>query len=260
MNNPGTELEIHMFPCLSDNYAFLIHDHANGLTASVDTPDPDAIAEALAEKGWILTHILNTHHHWDHAGGNLKLKSRTGCIIVGPRGEAGRIPGIDIQVDEGDTFTFGTHTAHIHATSGHTLGHIVYYFENDHVAFVGDTLFALGCGRLFEGTAEQMWNSLKKLMQWPDETQLYCAHEYTQNNARFALTIEPGNPDLRIRAAEIDRLRAKNQPTVPTILALEKKTNPFLRPMSREIRDRLDMKNASDAEVFARIRDLKDKY
>lgn len=260
MNSPDAQLEICLFPCLADNYAFLIHDHEHGLTAAVDTPDPAVIEKALAARGWTLTHILNTHHHWDHAGGNLELKNKTGCIIVGPRAEAKRIPGIDIQADEGDTFTFGQHTARIHATPGHTLGHIVYHFEDARVAFVGDTLFALGCGRLFEGTAAQMWHSLQKLLLWPDETQIYCAHEYTQQNARFALTVEPGNPDLIARAAEIDKLRAKDQPTIPSLLALEKKTNPFLRPMSKDIRNRLDMINASAEEVFARIRALKDKF
>jgi len=260
MKNPVPNLEIHLFPCLKDNYGFLIHDHDHGLTATIDTPDPDAIEVALETKGWILTHILNTHHHWDHAGGNLALKDKTGCIIVGPRAEADRIPGIDIQTVNGDTFTLGQHTARILATPGHTLGHIVYHFEDAHVAFVGDTLFALGCGRLFEGTAEQMWGSLQTLMQWPDATRIYCAHEYTQNNARFALTIEPGNRHLIARMAEIDTLRANDQPTIPTTLELEKLTNPFLRPASREIRDRLKMLDATDTDVFARIRALKDRF
>jgi len=260
MNHPELELEIHLFPCLADNYGFLIHDREYGLTATIDTPEVTAIEKALVIKGWKLTYILNTHHHWDHAGGNLELKEKTGCVIVGPRAEATRIPGIDIQVGEGDTFAFGQHTARILATPGHTLGHIVYHFEHAHAAFVGDTLFALGCGRLFEGTAEQMWRSLQKLMQWPDETRIYCAHEYTQKNAHFALTIEPGNQELVARAAEIDRLRKKDHPTIPSLLAMEKMTNPFLRPTSREIRDRLDMLQASDTEVFARIRELKDRY
>src|SRR3972149_8720133 len=164
MKHPEPELEIHLFPRLSDNYGFLIHDREHGLTATIATPDPMAIEKALAIKGWTLTHILNTHHHWDHAGGNLELKEKTGCVIVGPRAEAARIPGIDIRVGEGDTFAFGQHAARIHDTPGHTLGHIVYHFEDAHAAFVGDTLFALGCGRLFEGTAGQMWGSLRKLL------------------------------------------------------------------------------------------------
>jgi hydroxyacylglutathione hydrolase len=260
MNNPLPELEIYLFPCLSDNYGFLIHDHEHGLTATIDTPDAGAIEQALTRKGWSLTHILNTHHHWDHAGGNLVLKDKTRCTIVGPRAEVARIPGIDIEAGEGDIFAFGRHTARIHDTPGHTLGHIVYHFEDDHIAFVGDTLFALGCGRLFEGTAEQMWHSLQKLMRWPDMTRVYCAHEYTQNNARFALTLEPGNQQLVDRAAEINRLRAQGLPTVPSTLGLEKKTNPFLRPMSQEIRNRLHMQEATDIEVFACIRKLKDRF
>lgn len=255
-----TRLEISMFPCLSDNYGFLLHDMETDLTAAVDTPDATAILRALAEKNWKLTHILNTHHHWDHAGGNLELKQETACVIVGPRAEAAKIPGIDILVGDGDTFTFGSFTARIYDTSGHTSGHIVYHFESECVAFVGDTLFALGCGRLFEGSPEQMWDSLQIIMRWPDATRIYCAHEYTQNNARFALTIEPQNQDLINRIAEINKLRADDLPTIPTTLALEKKTNPFLRPASTAIRDTLNMQQASDVEVFAKIRRLKDKF
>jgi hydroxyacylglutathione hydrolase len=253
-------LEIYMFPCLADNYGFLIHDSCEDLTAAIDTPEAATIEKALAEKHWILTHILNTHHHWDHAGGNLELKKRTGCLIVGPRADASRIPGIDIQVGEGDVFEFGNHPARIFDTPGHTRGHIAYHFMKDKVAFVGDTLFAIGCGRLFEGTPEQMWTSLQKIMQWPDDTRIYCAHEYTQKNARFALTVEPHNRDLNQRAAEVDALRAKGLPTIPTILDIEKKTNPFLRPASPDLRQTLNMINAKDVDVFAKIRELKDRF
>lgn len=249
-----------MFPCLSDNYGFLIHDVEYNLTASIDTPEVAPILDALKKKGWSLTHILNTHHHWDHAGGNLELKEKTGCTIVGPRAESKRIPGIDIPVGESDTFEFGGHIAQIHDTPGHTLGHIVYYFIQDKAAFVGDTLFAIGCGRLFEGTPAQMWNSLQKIMKWPDDTKIYCAHEYTQANARFALTVDPENTDLITRAADVDQLRKQNRPTIPTSLALEKKTNPFLRPMNEILRTNLKMRNASDTEVFAKIRKLKDNF
>ena len=249
-----------MFPCLSDNYGFLIHDAEHSMTAAIDTPEVSPILDALKKKGWSLTHILNTHHHWDHAGGNLELKDKTGCTIVGPRAESKRIPGIDITVGEGDTFTFGNHTAQIHDTPGHTLGHIVYFFAQDKVAFVGDTLFAMGCGRLFEGTPAQMWNSLQKIMRWPDDTKMYCAHEYTQTNARFALTVEPQNADLVSRAADVDQLRKQNRPTIPTSVALEKKTNPFLRPMSNMLRTTLQLQDASDTEVFAKIRQLKDRF
>jgi len=260
MPDSFTQLEIHMFPCLSDNYGFLLHDKKHNLTATIDTPEVAAIQNALAGKNWTLTHILNTHHHWDHAGGNLELKEKTDCVIVGPRADAARIPGIDIQIGEGDVFEFGDHAANIYDTPGHTHGHIVYHFANDHVAFVGDTLFVMGCGRLFEGSPEQMWNSLQKLMLWPDDTIIYCAHEYTQTNARFALTVEPQNQDLMKRALEVNEMRAKGLPTVPSIIGLEKKTNPFLRPTSTNIRNTLNMQSASDVEVFAKTRQLKDKF
>jgi hydroxyacylglutathione hydrolase len=249
-----------MFPCLADNYGFLLHDREHGFTASIDTPDATAIASMLAEKKWRLTHIFNTHHHWDHAGGNIELKQITGCRITGPRDEADRIPGIDVQVGDGDIFKFGRHTVQVHGTPGHTLGHIVYHIPVLHIVFAGDTLFAMGCGRLFEGTPAQMWGSLQKLMRLPDITRIYCAHEYTQNNARFALTLEPRNPSLIKRAEMVNKMRAKDLPTIPTTMELEKKTNPFLRPQNREIRSTLNMEHASDLEVFARTRALKDKF
>ena len=253
-------LEVHLFPCLSDNYGFLIHDSSQDLTAAIDTPEVGPIMQELESKGWHLTHILNTHHHWDHAGGNLEIKKLTGCTIVGPEGEAGQIPGIDIQLGEGDIFNFGNHQARIHGTPGHTLGHIVYHFENDHMAFVGDTLFSMGCGRLFEGSPEQMWNTLQKFLQWPDDTKIYCAHEYTQKNGEFALTVDPQNSVLVDRVNEVKKLRSNNTPTIPTTILLEKKTNPFLRPMDSAIRENLGMQDASDVEVFARIRQMKDSF
>ena len=260
METTTSQLQIHMFPCLSDNYGFLLHDSDNNLTAVVDTPEVSAIENALNDKQWRLTHILNTHHHWDHAGGNLELKEKTGCQVVGPRAESRRIPGIDIEVGEGDTFQFGDFTARIYDTPGHTAGHIIYYFESENMAFVGDTLFAMGCGRLFEGTPEQMWSSLQKIMQLPDNTKLFCAHEYTQTNGRFALTVEPRNQELINRMLEVNRLRNEGLPTVPTTLGLEKKTNPFLRPMSRDIQATLGMVNAPIVDVFARIRQMKDNF
>lgn len=260
MNPSDTQLVIHLFPCLTDNYGFLLHDPETGHTATVDTPDAAAIENELASRGWKLTHILNTHHHWDHAGGNLALKEKTGCLVVGPRPEAARIAGIDVAVGDGDTVVLGRHVAHVQETPGHTLGHIVYHFAEDHAAFVGDTLFSLGCGRLFEGTPAQMWASLRKLMQWPEDTRLYCAHEYTQNNARFALTLEPANQDLIARAAEVDALRARGLPTIPSTLAQEKKTNPFLRPESHALRATLGLMQASAVEVFAAARARKDRF
>jgi hydroxyacylglutathione hydrolase len=255
-----SELIIHMFPCLADNYGYRLHDAASGTTAAVDTPDAHEIEAQLAANGWRLTHILNTHHHADHAGGNLELKRRTGCTIVGPRADAARIPGIDVAVGEGDVVELGAHRAAVFDTPGHTRGHIVYHFAAAHAAFVGDTLFALGCGRLFEGTPVQMWSSLQKILQWPDDTRIYCAHEYTESNARFALTVEPQNRSLQQRAANVARLRAAGQPTVPSTLGEERTTNPFLRPQSGDLRATVGLARAPDVDVFAKTRALKDAF
>ncbi|MBN1239154.1 MAG: hydroxyacylglutathione hydrolase [Gammaproteobacteria bacterium] len=249
-----------MFPCLKDNYGFLLHDPEAGVTAAVDTPEVEPILRALDEKGWTLTHILNTHHHGDHAGGNLALKRATGCRIFGPRADAARIPGIDVEVGEGDELEFGSHRIEVYDTPGHTRGHIVYYLPDDGMAFVGDTLFAMGCGRLFEGSPGQMWASLQKILAWPDDTLIYCAHEYTQANARFALTVEPGNAALEERARRVAQLRERHVPTVPTTLAAEKATNPFLRPGSRTLREKIGLPDADDVQVFARTRELKDAF
>jgi len=253
-------IEIHQFPCLKDNYGYLVHDREAKVTAAIDTPDAGAILAALDERGWTLTHILNTHHHADHAGGNLELKRRTGCRIVGPRADAARIPGIDVEVGDGDTFELGLHRVEVLDTPGHTRGHIVYFFRQDEAAFVGDTLFSLGCGRLFEGTPAQMWSSLSKILSWPERTRLYCAHEYTQSNGRFALTVEPKNSALVERVADVARLRSEGRPTVPSTLALEKATNPFLRPASRNLQETIGMLGASEVDVFAKTRALKDAF
>ena len=255
-----SRIEIRQFPCLQDNYGYLVHCPGTALTAAIDTPDAEAIDAALEREGWRLSHILNTHWHPDHAGGNAALKRRWGCTVIGPRGEADKIPGLDMRVGEGDVVELGGLSARVLDVPGHTAGHIAYWFDLDGVAFVGDTLFALGCGRLFEGTAPMMWNSLQKLIALPDETRVFCAHEYTQSNARFALTIEPGNPALAARAQEIDRLRAEGKPTVPSTMGLEKRTNPFLRPKSTEIRARLNLNAAGDATVFGEIRRRKDMF
>ncbi|MDK1024554.1 MAG: hydroxyacylglutathione hydrolase [Gammaproteobacteria bacterium] len=255
-----TALTVHQFPCLGDNYGYLIHDEENDLTAAIDTPEASKIEEALKEKGWKLTHILNTHHHFDHAGGNEELKRKWGCVIVGSKSDAARIPGIDEQVGDGDIYTFGNHKAKVLDVSGHTQGHIAYYFEADRILFSGDALFALGCGRLFEGSPEQMWTSLQKLIALPDDTTVYCAHEYTQSNARFALTVEPQNSELQARAKVIDDLRSANKPTVPSNLGVEKRTNPFLRPMSSDLQETLGMTAAPLVEVFAETRLRKDNF
>lgn len=252
------ELEIHQFPCLSDNYGVLIHDPAGNVTASIDAPETEAVRAALAETGWRLTHILTTHYHVDHTDGNLPLKSETGCIIVGPRAEAGKVRGIDVEVGDGDTYQFGSFEVRVFDTPGHTAGHISYWIPEAKVAFVGDTVFAMGCGRLFEGDAKTMWNSLSKIIALPPETVLYCGHEYTQSNADFALTVEPGNAALQARAEEVRNLRAQGKPTLPTTLARELETNPFLRSGSAEIRSHLGMEGAEDWEVFGEVRRRKD--
>lgn len=253
-----TQLEIEQFTCFDDNYGYLLHDANTGLTAAIDTPEPTKIMDALARRGWQLSHILNTHHHFDHAGGNLFLKEKTGCHIIGPAGEADKIPGLDEAVDEGDTVRFGKHFIQVMNVGGHTSGHIAYHIPEDDVAFVGDCIFTLGCGRIFEGTAAQMWESLQKIAALPPATKIYCAHEYTQNNAAFAITIEPENSALQARLKEIDALRANALPTVPTTVAQELATNPFLRAGEIAIREKLNMMDASTVEVFAEIRRRKD--
>ena len=253
-------VQIVQIPCLQDNYGYLVHDTDGGATASIDTPEVAPIEAALAARGWRLTHILNTHHHADHAGGNLALKANWRCTIVGPRADRDRIPGIDVEVGDGDFYNLGTVRVQVLDVPGHTRGHIAYYIAAAQAAFVGDTIFALGCGRMFEGTAEQMWGSLSKLAALPDATQLYCAHEYTASNARFALSVEPNNPALQRRAALITQLRAAQQPTVPSTVAEEKATNPFLRPASAELQQRLGMVGQPLVAVFAETRRRKDHF
>ena len=219
-------IDIHMFPCLSDNYGFLVHDRASGQTAAVDTPDGEEIARQLEAKGWRLSHIWNTHWHPDHTGGNLLLKERFGCEVIGPERTLG-IPGLDRVVGEGDTVHLGEHPVRVMATPGHTLEHIVFYLEAAGACFVGDTLFTLGCGKLFEGTAEQMWDSFTKLMVLPDDTKLYCAHEYTLSNAKFAQAVDAGLPALETAVARYKAMRERGEPTVPTTVGAERATNPF---------------------------------
>ena len=214
----------------------------------------------MEEKGWRLTHILNTHHHGDHTGANLSLKERWGCTIVGAANDAERIPGIDVRVSDGDAYAFGSMNAKILEVPGHTTGHIAYYFASEDIAFVGDTLFALGCGRLFEGSPSMMWNSLQKLMALPDETIVYCAHEYTQATAEFALSVAPGNAQLVARSKDIDKLRAQGLPTVPATIGLERGTNPFVRPMSQNLQATIGLSGADLVDVFAETRKRKDNF
>ncbi|MBR7621680.1 hydroxyacylglutathione hydrolase [Phenylobacterium sp. 20VBR1] len=218
---------IHQFPCLSDNYGFLVRDDATGLAACIDTPDAAAILAELAKLGWKLDLILNTHWHPDHAGGNAAIQAATGATVVGPA-EVERLSPVDRKVAGGDRVKLGETTFEVIESGGHTLGHIAFYDAADHVAFVGDTLFALGCGRLFEGTAAQMWDSLSRLTALPDDTAVYCAHEYTASNALFALSVD-ASPDLKARTDAIFAARARGEWTVPTTIGLEKATNPFLR-------------------------------
>ena len=253
-------LEIFQFNPRQDNFGVLIHDPEIGVTASIDAPEADAINQALAETGWTLSHILLTHHHHDHVEANKALKAKWGAIIVGNEADAGRLPEIDQTVKTGSTFQFGMHEARFIDTPGHTIGHVAIHFAGQKLLFVGDTMFSLGCGRLFEGTAEQMWQSLSALAALPDETTVYCGHEYTQANAAFALSIDPDNQQLQARAKEINQLRAKGLQTLPTTIGQEKATNPFLRPDDKSIRDLLNMQDASDVEVFAELRRRKDSF
>jgi hydroxyacylglutathione hydrolase len=243
-------IEVRQFPCLSDNYGYLVRDSASGQTAAIDTPDAEAVLRELQASGWRLTLILNTHWHLDHVGGDAAVKAATGAQIVGPA-EVRRAAPLDREVGDGDRVQLGETVFEVMATGGHTLGHISYYDAADQAVFVGDTLFALGCGRLFEGSPEMMWASLQRLAALPDEVQVYCAHEYTAANARFALTVDQGQA-LAERARAIFAARARGEPTVPTTLGLEKATNPFLRaPL---------LKGGDPVAAFAQVRAAKDAF
>ncbi|MGR8998657.1 MAG: hydroxyacylglutathione hydrolase [Gammaproteobacteria bacterium] len=253
-------LTIIQIPVLTDNYIYLIHEPVSGETGVVDPALAQPVLDVLDDKGWRLTYILNTHHHWDHVGGNLELKQKTGCTVIAPQSDRDRIPGIERGVAEDDVITLGAYPARVISTPGHTSGHIVYYFAEDKVLFCGDTLFAMGCGRLFEGSAEQMWNSLQKLKTLPSSTRVYCTHEYTQTNGRFALSVEPDNLQLQQRMELVNQLREKHLATVPSTIEEELATNPFFRENSPALQATINMKNRTPIEVFAEIRRLKDKF
>ncbi len=255
-----TTLQIEQFSCRTDNFGVLIHDTATGATASIDAPEENPILDVLEDRGWQLTDIFVTHHHADHVEANLALKKKFGVKITGPRDEADKIPGLDEAVGGGDRFRFQDYDVEVIATPGHTLGHICYYLPDAETAFTADTLFALGCGRIFEGTPAQMHQSLQKLAALPDDTVVYCGHEYTEANARFALTIDPGNQQLVQRATDVYGLRATGKPTLPTSIGLEKVTNPFLRTGDPQIRQLLEMEDECDEAVFAEIRRRKDSF
>jgi hydroxyacylglutathione hydrolase len=237
-------MEIVAVPAFTDNYIWLVHDEESGETAVVD---PGDAAPALAEverRGWRVSQVWNTHHHWDHSGGNVAMKEATGCIVSGPAAE--NIPARDIALSERSELRIGGHVGRVIEIPGHTLGHVALIFDDPAIAFVGDTLFAMGCGRLFEGTAEQMHHSLQRLAALPEDTALYCGHEYTLANARFAAHAEPGNPAITARLAEVERLRAAGQITLPTSVAQERETNVFVR--------------ATNVQEFARLRTEKDSF
>lgn len=238
-------LEVVRIPVLNDNYVWLIHDDASGQTVAVDPAVAEPVLEAADARGWTIDQIWNTHWHPDHVGGNAGIKSASGCVITGPAGEAARIDTLDRQVREGDSVRIGDHVATVLEVPAHTAGHIAYHFTADHMIFVGDTLFAMGCGRLFEGTPEQMFTNMQRFAALPDATCVYCAHEYTASNGRFALTVEPDNAELRDRMRQVEEARARGEATVPTTIGLERSTNVFMR--ARSVGELADRRAAKDA-------------
>lgn len=238
-------LEVVRIPVLSDNYVWLVHDAASGETVAVDPAVADPVLEAAAARGWRIDQIWNTHWHGDHTGGNAAIKAATGCIITGPAAEAERIGTLDRTVGEGDSVRIGDHVAQVMAVPAHTAGHIAYHLSDERIAFVGDTLFAMGCGRLFEGTAAQMFANLQRLAALPEDTRIYCAHEYTLSNGRFALTVEPDNAALAARVAAVEAARARGEATVPTSIGEERATNIFMR--ARDAEELAERRAAKDA-------------
>lgn len=253
-------LELATVPCLTDNYAYLAHDAATGATAVIDVPEPTPILNALAARGWRASHILITHHHDDHIAGVAALAAATGARVIGAAADAHRLPPLDEPVAEGDLVRIGLDEGQVIDVPGHTVGHIAFHFPASRLAFTADSLMSAGCGRLFEGTADQMWQSLSKLAALPPATVLCSGHEYTLSNLRFALSVDPDNPALQVRVARSEALRAAGRPTVPVTLAEELATNPFLRAADPGMKARLGMTGAPDAEVFARLRAMKDQF
>lgn len=253
-------MEIHLIPAFSDNYIYLLRDPASGAVGVVDPGDAAPVIDALETRGWRLTHVFNTHHHADHIGGNAALKARYEPDVIGFRGDAARIPEMETCLGDGDTVAFGATAARVMEVPGHTLGHIAFHFADDGAVFCGDTLFALGCGRLFEGTPDQMWDSLCALRTLPDSTRIFCGHEYTLSNARFAVTVDPDNAELRACLAAIETMRANGEPTIPTTMADERRLNPMLRADVPQVQRAVGMEGAAPAKVFAEIRRRKDTF
>lgn len=253
-------LELVTIPALSDNYAYLLHDGESGATACIDVPEAPPIAEELDRRGWRLSEIWLTHHHWDHVDGLADLLAAHPARVTGARADAGRLPSLDREVAEGDRFDFGTATVEVIEVPGHTLGHIAYHVPEAKAVFTADSLMALGCGRLFEGTPEQMWASLEKLSALPPDTAVCSGHEYTASNAKFALTIEPGNEALISRARQVEADRAQGKATVPSLLSEELATNPFLRTRQAAVQSALGMDGDDPIRVFAEIRARKDRF
>lgn len=251
--------DIRLFTCLTDNFGVLIHDPATKATAAIDAPEAAPIIKALEHEGWTLTDILITHHHGDHVGGVAELKQKYKCRVVAPHDKKAKIADVDLRVAQGDIVKVGSLLGRVLETPGHTLDHVSYVFDDEKVVFAADTLFSIGCGRVFEGTYPMMWDSLLKLRALPDDFRLYCGHEYTASNVKFALGIEPGNPALKARADEVTRLRAANKPTVPTLMGEEKKANVFLRADDPAVAAAVHMKGAGGAEVFGELRERKNK-
>lgn len=260
MPDTAKTLELVTVPCLSDNYAFLVHNAATGQTGLVDAPEAAPIQAVLDQRGWLLTDVLLTHHHWDHVDGLEALRATHSPRIIGAAADAHRLPPLDLAVSEGERFNFCGADADVFDVSGHTIGHIAVHLPHEELLFTADSLMALGCGRLFEGTPSMMWQSMHKLRGLPGTTTVCSGHEYTQSNARFAVTVDPNNAELAARVVQIDAARAAGQPTVPSTLDLERRTNPFLRADNTDLQAAIGMAGADPAAVFAEIRGRKDKF